>query len=61
MLLLCLSCLDSRINEYYKNTVATNAKHDFSIVETNDLYISLCDRNKLKGGGDNTLEGPEVL
>lgn len=56
MLLLCLSCLDSRINASYKNSVATNTTHHFSIVETTHLYISpLCDGKKLKGGGDITL------
>lgn len=27
MLLLCLSCLESKINESYKNTVATSTTH----------------------------------
>ena len=62
MLLLHLSCLASRINESYKNTVATNTAHHFSIVGTTDLCISLlCDGKKLKRVGHNTLEGPEVL
>lgn len=54
MLLLCR--LDNRINESYKNTVATNTAHHFSIVETTNLCISLlCDGKKLKRGGDITL------